>query len=250
MSMGGVGNYVAGGIMGTAGLVQFAIGMNEMKKLNRQQWAQYGLTGNSQMSLNESMDRAKHGYTPEEVAGYQGRIARGNNTAYSRGINYGGGNLATAVQQGINYNNVRSQLDFSLHDAELHRRNIMDRDRAISYEQSLANLNTAQAIDIRKGKIAGAQNLVNTGAANFTNSAAVMAGSGSGQAPNYVKPSATQAPDGQQEAPVDYNAGNSGYNQGYNKNEWLYGYANQGQNSNVEMDPYQIPQNNSSNYHW
>jgi hypothetical protein len=86
---------------------------------------------------------AQGGFTSAEQGAFDARMAQQGNQRYRLAATQGGGNLASAINAGIQYGNIGAQQQFAAQDAQLQRQNIKYADSFSQYAQNLANMNTS-----------------------------------------------------------------------------------------------------------
>lgn len=233
-AMSQVGGYagMTGGVEQTLiGAYGFIKADQMRKKYNRQAVPQYTEDPSMTASRRRAEESAKFGYSPEQRSSFFNNLSRLNNSRQIRALSAGGGNASAAVNAGINYGNIGALNTYAMNDAALHRSNIQYADAFSRNLQALRNMNTQKdyAAYIDKGRAIAQmrdnslKNLVG-GAQTFAGGSEQIASASGSDAQQYQSPQQNTM-----EAPVNYEAGNSGYNQGYNRNQWLYGFANRGQ---------------------
>jgi hypothetical protein len=60
---------------------------------------------------------AQRGYTPQEEGAFKNNLATNQNTAYNNAINQSGGNLAQAINAGLQSQNIGALNQFAANDA-------------------------------------------------------------------------------------------------------------------------------------
>ena len=176
--MAGYDSAIGAGIVGTVGLLQFGIAMDQARQDAKKAEEQFADSSAFKMSIRRASEMAKRGFTQDEVNAYLGNQARINNTRFAKGVQAGGNNFANTVQQGINYGNMNAILDFAAKDAALKRSNIQYEDSFRRDQQKRADMNTQRQMQLRDQKRAAIAQLANAGVQNFTTSGAMIAGSG------------------------------------------------------------------------
>lgn len=220
----GLSQTIGSAAIGTVGLVQFAIGMSQAAKDAKIADERYSNTAEFNKSWKRAEDMAKSGFTQDEINAYLQNQARINNTRFQKGVDVGGNNFANAVQQGVNYGNLSSLLNFAAKDAALRRSNIQYADTFTRENQRRADMNTTREMVLRDQKRAAIAKLVDSGVQNFTTSSAMWAGgtgnptgSGGGDVYNQRQPVSTQ---GAVDTPIDQQ-----YNPNPSMNNYVLNYG-------------------------
>lgn len=135
--------WILGAIQAGLGLYQTIRGAVEQQKLSKMQAPKYGLTASMKAAKGQAEQMAQMGYTPQERAAFEQRLATGSNTAFRRAVDMSGGNMAQAIQGALNAQNIMGQNQFAAQDAALRRQNIAARNQIYGQEQALDNQNVA-----------------------------------------------------------------------------------------------------------
>jgi len=144
-----------------------------IKKLESQQFPRYAVTPELKSAYDRSEQMAKYGYTPSESAAFKNNLTRANNLSYQRATDSAGGNLASAINRGIQSNNIGALNQFAGADAGLKRQNIKYADTLAQAMQHQQNLATQADISHRvmleqaygRAKSDAEMNMVNSGMA-------------------------------------------------------------------------------------
>lgn len=110
---------------------------------------EYELTPEMINSQKRAERMARTGYTPQESASFYQRLARGNRTAFQRGLSIGGGGISQALNSAVLANNIGANLDFTANDAALKRRNIQYADQRGDVITGQRNKNVYQQLAYR-----------------------------------------------------------------------------------------------------
>lgn len=164
---GGYSSMIAGGVQGTMGLGQILIAYDALKKLQKKPKDVYGEAAEMRAARIKAEQNAQFGYTPEQKAAFFQNLATLNNARYQKAVGMAGGNLAQAVQSGINYGNINALNNFAAQDADRKLRNQQYADNFARNIQALKNMQTQrnQQDRIMQEQALGAA--INAGATNF-----------------------------------------------------------------------------------
>lgn len=130
------------------GLINTYVGLKGLNKLKKEPAPQFAETPEMAASRRRADEMAKSGFTPQEKAAYEQRLARSQNTAFQKSVDRAP-NLSQQILSGINYTNIAAQNDMAMRDAELMRNNIRYADTFSKYLQELNNKNVANQIQQR-----------------------------------------------------------------------------------------------------
>lgn len=129
-----------------AGVVQAGVGIYQAVKsqqaLNELQnkTPDYSVSPELKTAYSRANELAGEGFTPQEKAAYDNRVATSTNTAFRNGIANSGGNLSQALRNGIQAEKIGANNDFASTDAQLHRSNIHYADSLAQEMQNQKNL--------------------------------------------------------------------------------------------------------------
>lgn len=250
MDISSYAQLTAGGAQNIIGLYEWYQGEQMKKRLRGVPNPRYKEANEMASSRLRAEQMAKGGYTPAETSAFFQNLAKLSNQNYNKATQTGGGGLASTVNAGIGYNKLGALNTYASQDASLHRQNVQYADSFYKNLQLLKNMNTTNLYAEHRNDVNAANAMVAGGVSTFANGFATAGGSGADMS-GMQKGIGQQDAPVQQQAAVNYDPNNSGYNQGYDRNAWMYGYANQGQPAQTEMDPYQAPvAQNSNNYTW
>lgn len=130
-----VGSLILGGVQALAGLK----GLSDLNKTPR---AQYGVTPEMQGAYDTAKQQAQYGYSPEQKANFEQGVSRDVNTRYRRAVDMGGGNLASAINAGIQGGGIGQLNQFASQDAQLQQQKERYVGQLAGGFQSQANMQT------------------------------------------------------------------------------------------------------------
>lgn len=122
------------------GILQTYEGFAGLSKLNKDPYKLLTETPEQRASRMRAEEMAKQGFTPQEQAAYEQKMARSQNTGYQRAVDRAP-DQSGAILAGINYNDIAGKNAYALNDAQLHRNNISYADSFSKYLQELSNRN-------------------------------------------------------------------------------------------------------------
>lgn len=154
----GIASLALGAVELAAGLAQNA---------NRETPEQYQETAEMKSARARGRQMAQGGFTPAEKAAFKQSLAATGNTAYRRGVDLAGGNLAGALRAGINAQQLNAQNQFSGQDAQLMRQNISQSNALEQGYQGLKNAQTDQQRQVAAQQAQAAQQSINSGLGNL-----------------------------------------------------------------------------------
>ncbi len=155
------------------GLAQSAVGFANLNKLSKQKLPMYQQTPEMMASAARANQMAQGGFTSAEQGAFDARMAQQGNQRYRLAATQGGGNLASAINAGIQYGNIGAQQQFAAQDAQLQRQNIKYADSFSQYAQNLANMNTSYMQQRRAQQEQAAGGAAQTGLNNIAGAAAM-----------------------------------------------------------------------------
>ena len=144
--------WVLGAIQAGLGIYQLIRGGIEQNKFNKMKQPTYGLTSSMKSAKAQAEQVAQMGYTPQERAAFEQRLATSGNTAFRRATDMSGGNMAQALQGALNAQNIAAQNQFAAQDAALRRQNIAARNQIYGMEQNLENQNVRTQQELMKAR--------------------------------------------------------------------------------------------------
>lgn len=139
------GNYAAAAANTGLGLYQYFDSRKKLKELIAQGVPQFGEDAAMRDARLLANNEARYGFSPEQKAAAEQGRSRVNNTRYNRAINLAGGNLAGAINAGVNYSNVGAVNEFAAKDAALQQQKQRYANTFAQNLQSLKNQNSSNA---------------------------------------------------------------------------------------------------------
>jgi len=152
------------------GAIQIIGGLAQAAKLAKQAVPQYGATADLQFAKSRSGERAKRGFSPQQVGKFQADLSRILNTDFQNSVNQSGGNQATALNARNMGARLRTLNSFAANDAIQQSQNIAQDNAIISQMQSIKNMNDQYAIQRRQANEQAAGAAIKTGTENFASS--------------------------------------------------------------------------------
>lgn len=147
------------------GAVQTGIGLYQAA--NAEDPQQYQETSEMRAARARAAQMAQSGFTPAEKAAFKQSLSATGNTAYRRGVDLAGGNLAGALRAGINAQQLNAQNQFAGQDAQLHRQNIAQSNSLEQGYQGLKNAQVDQQRQLAQQQAAAASQSINSGMGNM-----------------------------------------------------------------------------------
>lgn len=170
----GAGDSTAGGSMnplkGPLGAIQIVGGLIQADKLSKQAIPQYGATADLEGAKSRAGERAKRGFTTQQVGAFQQDLARTLNTDFQNAVNQSGGNLATALSSRNMGARLRTLNSFAAANASQQAQNIAQDNALIAQMQSIKNMNDQYAIQRRQAQEQAAGQAIKTGTENLVSS--------------------------------------------------------------------------------
>jgi hypothetical protein len=170
----GAGGATAGGSMNPAkqvlGAIQIVGGLAQARKLAKEAIPQYGATADLQGAKARAGERAKRGFTTQQVGAFQQDLARTLNTDFQNTVNQSGGNLATALSSRNMGARLRTLNSFAAANATQQAQNIAQDNALIAQMQSIKNMNDQYAIQRRQAQEQAAGAAIKTGTENLASS--------------------------------------------------------------------------------
>lgn len=146
--LGKVNPYIAAGTAALGG-IQTIAGLIGMSRLNKEKWPEFTQTEELKKSVSDATQRAKFGYSPEQMTSAKYNINLAQNLAQQNALNMSGGNLATAISGMRAGSGIRAYNDLAAADASMNLNNIRYRDSVYDKVQSLENMKTQAALQRR-----------------------------------------------------------------------------------------------------
>jgi hypothetical protein len=170
----GAGGAKVGGSMnpakGILGGLQIIGGLYQANKLSKEAIPQYGATADLQGAKDRAGERARRGFTTQQVGAFQQDLARTLNTDFQNSVNQSGGNLATALSARNMGARLRTLNSFAAANAAQQAQNIAQDNALISQMQSIKNMNDQYAIQRRQAQEQAAGEAIKTGTENLASS--------------------------------------------------------------------------------
>jgi hypothetical protein len=164
-------------------LVNFGMGLfqksqadKRLSDLEKQPYSSFEPSPELTNAYNRAEQNAQTGFSPQERAAFVQKLAQQQSAAYRKATDMSGGSLASALNKGIQAQNIGAQTDFATNDATLKRRNITYADSLARAMQSQHNMQT-QAENHRR--LLEEQYLGTAGSQGMTNMANAVGGAGS-----------------------------------------------------------------------
>lgn len=132
----------AGAIQGAQGLIQTASSLASLAKLNSTPAPRFEQTPEMRMATSQAAQRANSGFTPEQLNAYNAQLATAGNTAFRRGVDMAGGNMAGALNSALNAQQLGARNRLAVSNAELQNQNVRYRDSLYGQGQQLKNMQT------------------------------------------------------------------------------------------------------------
>ena len=168
------GTATAGGSMnpakGILGAIQITGGLLQARKLAKEAIPQYGATADLEGAKARAGERAKRGFTTQQVGAFQQDLARTLNTDFQNSVNQSGGNLATALSARNMGARLRTLNSFAAANATQQAQNIAQDNALIAQMQSIKNMNDQYAIQRRQAQEQAAGAAIKTGTENLASS--------------------------------------------------------------------------------
>jgi hypothetical protein len=170
----GAGTATAGGSLNPAkavlGGIQIIGGLVQARKLAKEAIPQYGATADLQGAKARAGERARRGFTTQQVGAFQQDLARTLNTDFQNSVNQSGGNLATALSARNMGARLRTLNSFAAANATQQAQNIAQDNALIAQMQSIKNMNDQYAIQRRQAQEQAAGQAIKTGTENLASS--------------------------------------------------------------------------------
>lgn len=149
-------SYVSVGIAGAGlltkgitSLVQANRAKKSLAQLNKTPYPEYQISPELQSSYSRAQSMANQGYTAQETAAFNQNLSRNQATQFRTAIDQSGGNLARAINAGLQANNIGAINQFASSDAQIRRQNIRNADDLARALQSQKNLSVSSALQRR-----------------------------------------------------------------------------------------------------
>jgi len=160
------------------GLLQTAISAAQLAKINKTPTPEFTQTPQMMSATSQAEQMAKSGFTPQERAAYDASLSTAGNTAYRRGVDMGGGNMAVALNSALNAQNLGARNELAIADAGIRRQNIASRNQLYGEGQELQDRNTQYAMQNRSNAQQAWGGAMSSGLGNLMGGATSMLGFG------------------------------------------------------------------------
>lgn len=137
---------IIGGIKTALGEYQRFKSQQALDAIAKEKQAQFEVTPELQKSQQRVEELAGQGFTPEETAAFEQRLASEGELSFRRATDVAGGNLAQSIGAGIQSRNIQAIGQFSAAGAQLRRQNIRFANLVAGQIQQQKNLSTQEAI--------------------------------------------------------------------------------------------------------
>lgn len=134
-------------IMAIAALAQAGYGIyqhekakSELKKLGRTPYPYPKVSPELQMAYQRAMGMSQTGYTPQERASFENRLAQQQMAGQRQAVQVGGGQLAGAIGAGMRAQQLGAQSMFAAEDARLRRQSMRYADTLAQAMQHQKNI--------------------------------------------------------------------------------------------------------------
>lgn len=162
----GLNPYIAAGTLGL-GALQTIQGYRGLNKLQKEAMPTYGVSSQLNQAYQKAQQMANRGYTPEQEAAFKRNLAIIQNTAYRNAISQSGGNLAQAVNAGLQSQNIGALNQFAADDAAKRQQNIQYADSFAPRFQNIQDENTRNALNYRIMREQALGNAISQGQTNL-----------------------------------------------------------------------------------
>lgn len=138
-------SWVAVGVAGvgaTIGGIEAIRAHKKLKELQKKPLANFSVSPELQSAYDRSLRMAGMGFTPEQAAAYHSNVGMQQNTARANAINQSGGSLSSAINIGLQSQNIEGENKFASEDADKRMRNIQYADNLAGQIQGQRNLET------------------------------------------------------------------------------------------------------------
>jgi hypothetical protein len=155
-------NMVLGGIQAGTGLY----GLNQLSKTP---YPEFSITPGLQSAYGRAEGMANQGFTPAEQAAFQQRMAGTRAGAFRRGAELSGGQLAGALNRGLQAQQFGAENQFAAQGAQLQRSNTRYADSLAQAIQNQSNMATQAQIGRRNAQEQAYGGAVKAGLGNIAN---------------------------------------------------------------------------------
>lgn len=144
----GLNPYIAAGTLGL-GAYQLYQSNRALKQLGKEAMPTYGANPTLTAAYQRAQQMSQRGYTPEQEAAFKSNLATNQNTAYRNAVSQSGGNLAQAINAGLQSQNIGALNQFAADDASKRQQNIQYADSFAPRFQNIQDENTRNALNYR-----------------------------------------------------------------------------------------------------
>lgn len=162
----GLNPYIAAGTL-ALGALQTIQGYRGLNKLSKEAMPTYTSTPQLTSAYNRAQQAAQRGYTPEQEAAFKSNLATSQNTAYKNAVSQSGGNLAQAINAGLQSQNINALNQFAADDASKRQQNVQYADSFAPRFQNIQDENTRNALNYRMMREQALGNAVSQGQTNL-----------------------------------------------------------------------------------
>lgn len=158
--------YIAGGTLALGGF-QTLLGYRGLNRLSKEAMPGYSASPQLTAASNRAQEASQRGYTPEQEAEFKNNLAINQNTAYKNAIAQSGGNLAQAINAGLQSQNINALNQFAADDSAKRQQNIQYADSFAPRFQNIQDENTRNALNYRMMREQALGNAVSQGQTNL-----------------------------------------------------------------------------------
>lgn len=144
----GLNPYIAAGTLGL-GAYQLYQSNKALKQLGKEAMPSYSANPALTSAYQRAQQMSQRGYTPEQEAAFKGNLATNQNTSYRNAVSQSGGNLAQAINAGLQSQNIGALNQFAADDASKRQQNIQYADSFAPRFQNIQDENTRNALQYR-----------------------------------------------------------------------------------------------------
>ncbi len=158
-------------INGISGYSQSRKADKAIEELGRNPFPQYSLDPKLGAAYNRAEQMTKYDFEPEQEAQFQNQLSRSGNTAFQKSIDMSGGNLSSALNRGLQSQNLNAIGDWRAKGAAMRLGKIKYADALSQAIQHQENLKTQAGIQRRTALEEAYGNQKRIGKENLLNSA-------------------------------------------------------------------------------
>lgn len=144
----GLNPYIAAGTL-ALGAYQTYQANKGLKKLQNEAMPTQSASPYLTAAYNRAQQSSQRGYTPEQETAFKTNLSQNQNTAYRNAISQSGGNLAQAINAGLQSQNINALNQFATDDASKKQANIQYADSFAPQFQNIQDENTRNALNYR-----------------------------------------------------------------------------------------------------